>query len=85
MAAGTVDLRCTCSKRPLLGVGGRDRWGKPFVHVKVFKQGRVYGEIVTTGGTTRIRCRECSRWFSVTIVSGAIDLEATTRPEVIDP
>jgi hypothetical protein len=62
-----VELRCCCSRRPLLGVGGRDANGKPYLHVKIFKQHRVYGEIIADSGTVRVRCRECLRWHRITI------------------
>ena len=62
------DLRCLCPKKPLLGKYGRDRTGALYVHVKVYKGGKVFGEIILQGGgTARIRCRECERWHTVNI------------------
>lgn len=63
------DLRCPCARRPLLAKYGLDDGGRPFIHVKVFKQSRVYAELVFTSGKVRIRCRECLKWNSVTIRS----------------
>ncbi len=60
-------IRCFCSRRPLLAQYGRGKDGLPYVHVKVHKQKRIYGEIVFTEGTVRIRCRECLRWYSIKI------------------
>lgn len=71
MATREIDLRCECSRRPLLAKAGRDSKGQPYVHVKIYKQRRIYGEIVVTEGTVRLRCRECFRWFVVRIVEGA--------------
>lgn len=63
-----VELRCQCSKRPLLGIGYRDPFtGEPRLHVKIFKQGRVFGEMIATSGVVHLRCRECDRWSKVTI------------------
>lgn len=63
-----VELRCSCSKRPLLGIGYRDpSTNEPRLHVKVFKQGRVFGEMIATSGTVHLRCRECGRWSKVHI------------------
>lgn len=62
------ELRCICRRKPLLGKYGRDRQGNLYVHVKVFKQDRVFGEIIVEGGgSVRIRCRDCDRWHKVTI------------------
>lgn len=61
------ELRCFCSRTPLLATYGLDEKGAPYVHVKVFKQDRIFGEIVVTGGEVKLRCRECLRWHSVVI------------------
>lgn len=61
------DLRCFCRRQPILAKYGLGGDGKPFVHLKVHKQGRVYGEVVFTEGIVRIRCRECLRWYTVRI------------------
>lgn len=78
------DLRCFCSRRPLLAKCGRDERGEPFIWVKVFKQGRIYGEVVATSGTVKLRCRECLRWHQVKIVRVHNDQlsEIDFRPEV---
>lgn len=69
-------LRCLCSREPLLATYGLDRDGEPYVHVKVYKQKRIYGNIVLTGGgTIRMQCRECFRWYRVVIVGQEVALE----------
>lgn len=60
-------LRCVCSRKPLLAVYGLDARGKLYVHVKVYKQDRLYGEVLVTGGTVKLHCRECLRWHTVVI------------------
>jgi len=60
-------LRCGCSRRPILAFYGRDRKGALYVHIKIYKARRIYGEVLTTSGNIKIRCRECLRWYTVTI------------------
>lgn len=59
-------LRCFCARQPLLALYGIDNAGRLFVHVKVYKADRIFGEIVCTGDV-KIRCRECYRWYRVII------------------
>lgn len=67
MSTPRYELRCFCVREPLLAVYGVDEKGKLFVHVKVFKQRRVFAETVTYGGEIMLRCRECLRWQKVVI------------------
>ncbi len=64
---------------------GVDKHGKLYVHVRIWKQDRIFGELVVTEGTVRICCRECLRWHTVKIRQPheAI-LEETAKPEEID-
>ena len=61
------ELRCFCSRQPLLAIYGVNELGKLYVHVRVFKQRRIYGEVLVTEGTVKLRCRECLRWHTVVI------------------
>ena len=62
------ELRCFCSGHPLLARVGKDELtGGYFLHVKVFKQDRIFAEVVATDGTIRVRCRNCLRWHTVRI------------------
>lgn len=61
------ELRCFCTRAPLLAVYGADKNGRPFLHIKIYKQGRVFGEIVARGGEIELRCRECIRWHRIFI------------------
>lgn len=65
------ELRCFCRARPLLATFGIDSEGQLYIHVKVHKQGKVYGEIVARGGDVRLRCRVCYRWHRVFIRQGS--------------
>jgi hypothetical protein len=63
---------------------GVDHKGQIYVHVKVFKGGRVFGEIVTTRGDVHLRCRECLRWQRVVIVeAGTARLRTEPKPQVL--
>ncbi len=60
------ELRCFCARRPLLAMYGI-REGKLFVHIKIYKQNRIFGESLHTQGVVKIHCRDCLRWHTVTI------------------
>lgn len=75
------EIRCYCRRKPLLAVFGLNEKGKPYVHVKVFKNRRIFGEILVTRGDIQLRCRECLRWYSITINEGRPKLTETSEPE----
>jgi len=60
-------LRCFCSTEPLLATYGVDDEGRLYVHVKIYKQRRIFGEVIVTEGIVRLICRECFRWHKVNI------------------
>jgi len=65
------ELRCFCARKPLLAVYGVDKKNKPYIHIKVFKQARIYAEVfISADAETKIRCRDCFRLHKITIVSG---------------
>lgn len=59
------ELRCFCRTQPLLATYGVDKDGELFVHVKIYKQSRIFGELIFKGGVAKIRCRNCLRWHKV--------------------
>lgn len=63
------EIRCFCSRSPLLAVFGVGKRGRPFIHVKVWKQNRLYAELVVSGknAETSIKCRDCYRWYTIFI------------------
>ena len=80
------ELRCFCSRTPLLATYGLDDKGNLYVHVRIFKQRRVYGEVVATEGKVSLRCRECLRWHRVNIVQpGKAVLVEDTDPKPTEP
>lgn len=58
-------LECFCVRKPLLAVFGLDEKLEPYVHVKVYKQRRVYAEFIVRVGTVELCCRDCFRWHRV--------------------
>jgi hypothetical protein len=68
-------LKCFCARKPLLAFYGVDEKGKIYIHVKVYKQDRIFGELWITGGTVKIRCRECLRIHTVVIKEGTSSVE----------
>jgi hypothetical protein len=81
MARREHELRCFCSRKPLLATYGVDRRGKLFVHVKIWKQSRIFGELVIEGGLVKICCRDCLRWHRITISDSKASLEESQEPE----
>ena len=78
------ELRCICTHEPLLAVYGLDEHGELYIHVKIYKGGRLYAELVITEGKVQIHCRDCARWHKITIlVSGQARLEEDRRPVVL--
>ena len=58
----------------MLGIVGHDSAGT-FLHVKVYKQARIYAEMIAYSGIVKVRCRECLRWHVVTITKMSADFE----------
>lgn len=75
------DLRCFCRGEPLLATYGVDERSRLYVHIKIFKQSRVYGEVVIYGGPFKLRCRNCLRWHQVVFrSSNTVALEEDDSP-----
>jgi len=71
------ELRCFCRSEPLLATYGVDGRGKLFVHVKIWKAKRIFGELVIEGGLVKIRCRNCLRWHTVRVNQNHATLQET--------
>jgi len=71
------ELRCFCSREPLLATYGVDSKGKLFLHVKIWKARRIYGELVVEGGLVKIRCRDCLRWHTIRVQNNRAFLQET--------
>jgi hypothetical protein len=79
------EIRCYCRRQPLLATYGIDESGKVYLHVKVYKSRRIFGEVLVTEGTgtVSLRCRECMRWFTVPFRHGKPHLVESPVPESI--
>lgn len=75
------ELRCFCLRRPLLAFYGHGENGEPYVHQKVHKQGRVFGESIFRSGTVEIKCRECYRWTKIRLSQGGEFISPPTEKE----
>ena len=76
------ELRCVCRYHPLLGMWGMDTDGKPYVHIRVFKGGRLYTEVFTKH-TIEITCRDCFRVQKIIIRSNDALLDKQAKPRTI--
>lgn len=81
------ELRCFCARHPLLATYGVDEKGELYVHIKIFKQQRIFGEVLAKRGSIKIRCRECFRWHRVVMrlpnnVSLVEEVSNSSTPEV---
>lgn len=71
------ELRCFCRRKPLLATYGIDKIGTLFIHVKIWKAHRIFGELVVEGGIVKIRCRDCLRWHTINVIGKRATLEET--------
>lgn len=58
-------LRCFCPRRPIIAMYGLDVTGRLYLHIMIYKQHRVFGNIVVRGGPVELQCRECARWHVI--------------------
>ena len=77
-------LRCFCRRTPLLATYGLDENGEVYIHVKVYKSHRIYGEVVITKGIVKLHCRECMRWHTIRIVGKEARLVESPAPANIE-
>lgn len=77
------EIRCFCRREPLLATYGLDDKNKIYIHVKVYKNRRIYGEILVTKGEIQLRCRECMRWYRISIADGEPRLIETPVPDSV--
>lgn len=82
--SGGRPVRCPfCVRTPLLATYGVDKDRKPYVHVRVYKQKRVFANVVATGGPVHLQCRECNRWLRINFVTLAdVDLKQVEQKDV---
>jgi hypothetical protein len=73
------EIRCVCSRTPLLAKYGLED-GKPWIHLRVYKQHKIYGEAFFTGGEVHLHCRECLRWMTLKLTGRVIKVEKSESP-----
>jgi hypothetical protein len=71
------ELRCFCRGNPMLAMYGVDESLQLYIHVKIYKAGKVYGEVYYTGGVAKIRCRNCLRWNRVNFINSSPEPSAS--------
>lgn len=76
------ELRCFCRHKPLLATYGIKN-GILFVHVKVYKQDRIFGELFIEGGKVKLKCRDCLRWHIVRISQDQAVLRETDESTLV--
>jgi len=74
------ELRCTCSQMPLLALVGNDERGIPYLHIKAWKGSKLITEVILTGGSVKILCRVCFRWYSVVFRTEKVTLIRIDSP-----
>jgi len=79
MSRREKELRCFCSREPLLATYGIDSGGNLFLHVKIWKARRIFGELVIEGGLVKIRCRDCLRWHKIRVIQDRAVLQETEQ------
>ncbi len=69
----SYELRCVCSRKPLLAIYGIDERNRAYVHAKAWKQQRLIQEVLLYGprALIYIHCRDCLRWTRVNLIDGA--------------
>lgn len=73
-----------CENQPLLAYYGVDEYGRLYVHQKVYKGGRVFGESLFYGGTVLLMCRNCFRWHKIIIQERTTpEMSRTRQPRVV--
>ena len=76
MLDNAQEIRCHCRQHSLLGKFAMDDvTGEPVIHIKSWKGGTLYTEVVIVSGVVRIRCRNCYRWHRIRVKHGAPRLE----------
>lgn len=84
MSERGLEVRCTCSRKPLLALCGVDKITRePFIHVKTWKGKRLYTEVVITSGTAHIHCRECLHWMTLVIKHVGVSVKAEPLPDSV--
>lgn len=77
-------LRCTCNLKPMLAMWGKDENDNAYVHVRVYKQDRMYAEIYTIE-PIMLCCRACETWWYINIRNNKDKMKPVDKPGAIGP
>jgi hypothetical protein len=58
---------------------GTDTNGRAYIHVRIYKGHRVYGEVFTTHPVS-ILCRMCGLWWNINIINDEITMKKRQAP-----
>lgn len=75
------EIRCFCARHPMLAMYGVDDSGRLYIHIKIYRQNRLFGEYIVRGGDIEMRCRECLRWYRIFIRDNRPVLRQEQQPE----
>lgn len=79
-ATDKKEIHCYCSRKPMLAMYGVDEDGLLYIHIKIYKQNRIFGEFIIRGGNVQMRCRECFRWYRIFIQDNSPVLRQQNQP-----
>lgn len=77
-------LTCTCNLKPLLAMWGVDENGNAYLHVRVYKQDRVYAEVYTID-PIMLYCRACGMWWNINVRNAKDRMKPVDKPGPIVP
>jgi len=80
----TNDLRCFCPEKPLLATYGIDEDRQLYIHVRIWKQNRIFGEMIVKSGIVKIHCRCCLRWHTVVMREASANLRPIDPPKELN-
>lgn len=58
---------------------GKDRNNRAYVHVRIYKGPRVYGEVYSTHPISLL-CRMCGLWWNINIVNDEVTMKKRSAP-----
>lgn len=81
----SYEYKCDCRHHPLLAIYGREEGGALYVHVRVYKNKKLYAEVYTNHDI-KIMCRECKFWREI-VIRNRVEPKVVPalKPEAIVP
>jgi hypothetical protein len=86
MEATSFQLKCICPTKRTLARYGIDEKDNLYLHIKVYKQRRVFAQLVINApAKLRIQCPACGRWHGIVMRDDRPHMTDSTRPKYIPP